>query len=341
MERKGTNALALVAGGIGAVVVARALLKRRSNFNFRDKVVIVTGSSRGLGLVLARELVQEGARVGLCARNRAELDRAESDLGRPDQVLTHACDLSRREEVERMVAVVRERWGRVDVVINNAGIIVVGPIEEMTLEDFQEAMAINFWAAVHTTLAVLPEMRRRRAGRIVNISSIGGEVSVPHLLPYCASKFALTGFSEGLRSEVAKDGIVVTTVCPGLMRTGSPPNAFFKGQHRAEYAWFALGDALPGLSTSAESAARQILRACRRGDAEVTLTLPAKIAARVHGLFPGLTTDVMSAVNRLLPDAGGIGTQRVRGFESESPVAPSWLTTLSDRASVRNNELLR
>src|SRR5204863_2590958 len=128
---------------------------------------------------------------------------------------------------------------------------------------------------VHTTLDVMPDMRARREGRIVNISSIGGKVSVPHLLPYSASKFALVGLSEGLRAELAKDGIVVTTVCPGLMRTGSPRNAQFKGQHRAEYAWFTLSDSMPFFSQSAERAARQILSACRHGEAEVVLSLPA------------------------------------------------------------------
>src|SRR6185503_4123757 len=122
--------------------------------------------------------------------------------------------------------------------------------------------------------AVLPEMRARREGRIVNITSIGGKISVPHLLPYSASKFALVGLSEGLRAELAKDGIVVTTICPGLMRTGSPRNATFKGQHRAEYAWFSIGDSLPVTAMSADRAARQILTACKRGEAEVVLSVP-------------------------------------------------------------------
>src|SRR5204863_5194639 len=120
-----------------------------------------------------------------------------------------------------------------------------------------------------TTLSVLPAMRRQGEGRIVNISSIGGKIAVPHLLPYDASKFALTGFSEGLRAELLKDGIYVTTVCPGLMRTGSPRNADFKGQHEAEYAWFSIGDSLPGMSMSAEAAAERIVTAFRQGEAEV------------------------------------------------------------------------
>src|SRR5437868_10247139 len=176
----------------------------------------------------------------------------------------------------------RARFGRIDVLVNNAGTIEVGPMEVMTLDDYEKAMRTHFWGPLYMVLAVLPEMRARKEGRIVNVSSIGGKISVPHLLPYCASKFALTGFSEGLRAELAKDGIVVTTVCPGLMRTGSPLNAFFKGQHQAEYAWFSISDSLPISSISAQRAARQIVRACKNGDAEVILSVPAQLAALFH-----------------------------------------------------------
>jgi short-subunit dehydrogenase len=153
-------------------------------------------------------------------------------------------------------------------------------------------MKVHFWGPLYAISAVVPDMRQRKAGRIVNIASIGGKVNMPHLLPYNASKFALVGFSEGLRAELAKDHVAVTTVCPGLMRTGSPRNALFKGRHRAEYTWFSISDAVPLVSQSAERAARQIIEACKRGDAEVVLSLPAKVASVVHGLFPGLTADL-------------------------------------------------
>ena len=125
--------------------------------------------------------------------------------------------------------------GQIDVLVNNAGIIQVGPLDTMTAEDFRRALQTHFWGPLNTILAVLPQMRMRKAGRIVNISSLGGRVSIPHLLPYSASKFALVGLSKGLHSELRKEGITVTTVCPGLMRTGSPRNAEFKGKHRAGY----------------------------------------------------------------------------------------------------------
>ena len=323
-----------------ALLAARAAVRARRAYDLRGKTALVTGGSRGLGLVLARELAREGARLVISARDAAELERARTDLaGRGADVLAIQCDVTDRTQVDDMVRAARERYGRIDVLINNAGVIQVAPVEEMTLEDYEEAMRTHFWAPLYTTLAVLPEMRQRREGRIVNISSIGGKISLPHLVPYSASKFALVGLSEGLRAELAKDGIAVTTVCPGLMRTGSPRNATFKGRHREEYAWFSIADSLPVVTASAERAARQIIGACKRGDAELVMPLVAAVQVKLHALFPRLSADVLGLVERALPEPGGIGSERRRGSESNSEWSPSVLTTLSERAAVRNNEV--
>jgi short-subunit dehydrogenase len=155
---------------------------------------------------------------------------------------------------------------------------------------------------------------------------------MPHLLPYNSAKFAAVGFSEGLHAELAKEGIKVVTVVPGLMRTGSHVNAIFKGRHRQEYTWFSLGASTPVTAMSARRAARQIVRATRRGDAEIILSLQAQLLARLHGLFPGITTRVLGLVNRFLPAAGGAGQERRRGRESETAVSRSFLTALGRRA---------
>jgi short-subunit dehydrogenase len=228
------------------------------------------------------------------------------------------------------------------VLINNAGTIAVGPMETMTVADYEEAMKTHFWGPLYFTLAALPHLRARGGGRIVNVSSIGGKVAVPHLLPYSASKFALTGFSEGLRAELQKDEIYVTTVCPGLIRTGSPMNAFFKGRHRQEHAWFHVSDAMPGSSMSADRAARQVITACRYGRAEIVLSVQAKAAATLFALFPGLSSQVAGVVNEyLLPAPGGIGEMRAQGRDSETPLTRSWVTGLSRRAAEQNNETRR
>jgi NAD(P)-dependent dehydrogenase (short-subunit alcohol dehydrogenase family) len=340
MNESGRNKLLLAAAGAGALYALKSIFMRSESYEFKGKSVLITGGSRGLGLLIARELVNEGANVAICARDITELERAKIDLGqRGGRVIAIPCDVTDRFQVRETVRIVNDRFGSIDVLINNAGVIQVGPMEVMTIEDYEEAMKTHFWAPLYTTLEVLPEMKKRRSGRIVNISSIGGKLSVPHLLPYSASKFALTGFSEGLRAELAKDGISVTTVCPGLMRTGSPRNATFKGQHRAEYAWFSISDALPLTSMDATRAARQVVSACRRGEAEVVLTIQAQLAVAFHGLFPGLTSDILGVVNKLLPAPGGIGRKRAKGKDSTSALSPSVFTMLSDRAALRNNEV--
>jgi short-subunit dehydrogenase len=313
---------------------------RRPQYSFEDRTVLITGGSRGLGLVLARQLVKAGARVAICARDSEELRRAKIELTRSGgSVLEFTCDVSDREQVQHMIWQIHQLYGPIDVLINNAGVIQVAPMETMVLEDYEEAMRIHFWGPLYLTLAVWESMKQRRSGRIANITSIGGKISVPHLLPYSASKFALVGFSEGLRAESEQYNIRVTTVCPGLMRTGSPRNAIFKSRHRDEYAWFTILDSLPVISIHAERAARQILRGIQQGRAEVYPGLPSKIAIPFHGLFPGLTSMLMALMNRLLPKPGGIGTHRASGAHSRSPMTRSWLTHLSDQAALKNNEI--
>jgi NAD(P)-dependent dehydrogenase (short-subunit alcohol dehydrogenase family) len=330
-----------IAALAGGAVLLKSALNHLFEYDLRNKNVLITGGSRGLGLVMAREFAREGARLAICARDDEELERARMDLDRFGvDVMTFRCDVRNSREVADMVDAVSNRFGHIDVLVNNAGVIQVGPIEVMTHEDFDLAMQAHFWGPLNTILAVLPSMRQRRQGRIVNITSIGGKVSVPHLVPYSASKFALVGLSKGLRAELMKDGIVVTTVCPGLMRTGSPRNADFKGKHRFEYAWFSISDALPLLTVSAENAARQVVHACKRGQAELVISIPAKIAVLFDALFPGPMSQVLALVNQVLPQAGGVGTDRVKGKDSTSSWSPSWLTTLNDEAAVRNNELV-
>jgi NAD(P)-dependent dehydrogenase (short-subunit alcohol dehydrogenase family) len=328
-------------GFVIGVAVVKSLLQQSRYSDLEEKVVLVTGGSRGLGLVMAREFATHGARVAICARDEGDLAHVREEFAaRGDHFFSYQCDVSDRTQVQAMLSAVETALGPVDVLVNNAGTIMVGPLEHMKLEDFEEAMRINFWGSVYTTLAVLPGMKRRREGRIVNITSIGGKVAFPHLLPYTASKFALVGFSEGLRAELAKDGIWVTTVVPTLMRTGSPRNVDVKGNYQAEYAWFTISDSLPGASIRAERAARQIVRACQNGESEVILGLPAKLAVIANGIAPGLLSDVLAAGNQwLLPSATGEETPARKGHESESSVTRSGLTSLTRAAERANNEI--
>ena len=324
----------LAVAGIGMALAGREILRRSRPADLRGQVVLITGSSRGLGLAMAREFARHGARLVLCARTERDLEAARREIeGMGTEVLAVPCDLADRGQVQRLVDRATDRFGGVDILVNNAGVIMVGPLLTQTLADFEEAMAIMFWGAVYPTMAVLPQMLARRSGRIVNITSIGGKVSAPHLLPYNCAKFAAVGFSEGLRAELAKEGITVVTVVPGFMRTGSYKNAFFKGRHTAEYTMFSIAGNLPITSISADAAARQVVAATRRGDAEIILTLQAQALARFNGLFPGLTTEILALANRVLPGPGGIGAERSLGKESETPVSSSFLTALGRQAA--------
>jgi short-subunit dehydrogenase len=323
--------------------VARAYLRNSRRISLGNKVVLITGGSRGLGLVLAREFAARGARVAICARNSHELERVRKEFADAGtEVFAETCDVGVRQEIGTVINHVRERWGEIDILVNNAGTIMVGPVENQDLEAFEEAMQTNFWGAYYATSAVLGAMKKRRAGRIVNITSIGGKVAFPHLLPYAASKFALVGFSQGLRAELLKDKVYVTTVCPGLMRTGSPRNADFAGQHEKEYAWFTISDSLPVASIDSKAAARQILNACVHGEAEVHLGIAAKVGAIVQGVTPGWSSEILGVVNEfMLPRAAPAKrrVERQKGSQSESELTAGVLTTLTREAEKANNQV--
>ena len=241
-----------------------------------------------------------------------ELERARARLlasGRiaPADVWVYACDLTAQSAVREMMAAATAHFGGIDVLVNDAGIIMVGPLESQTLDGFHEAMNVNFFGALHATLAVLPQMLERGEGAIVNIGSIGGKVAFPHLLPYVASKFAITGWSQGLRAELAGKGIRVTTVSPGIMRTGSHIQARFTGQREQEYRWFAAAASLPGTATSATSAAKKIVRALAAGSAEISIGLDAILAARFSNVVPEATSTLLSLANASLPSSPSAG----------------------------------
>jgi NAD(P)-dependent dehydrogenase (short-subunit alcohol dehydrogenase family) len=328
---------------LGGAALAGCLISRstRRTCSFAQKVVLITGGSRGLGLVLARQFCAEGARVALLARDPEDLARARDELlQHGGQVLTVSCDLLDRAQINRAVEEVAAHFGGIDVVINNAGIIEVGPLEHMQREDFERAMNLHFWAPYHLIMKALPHLRRRGEGRIVNIASIGGRIAVPHLAPYCASKFALVGLSDALRTELARDNIQVTTVAPGMMRTGSHVNAKFKGDHRAEYTWFSISAALPLVSLKAERAAARIISACRHGRPSLTMPFSTRALVIGNALFPNLTGNAMKIANSVLPAPGDPDGDTLRsGWESRAETSmPRWVTRFTDRATARNNE---
>lgn len=333
--------LTTLALGAGAVLLLKTL--QRSDYSYQGKYVAITGGSRGLGLVMARQLADQGAYLTLIARDADELQRAADELrGRGATVLTIVADVRDQESIQTAIKTTVTHYGRLDVLINNAGIIAVGPVEHQQIGDFEDAMDTHFWGPLYAMFAAVPFMRQQGEGRIINIASVGGLVAVPHMLPYSASKFALVGLSDGMRAELAKDNIHVTTVCPGVMRTGSHLNALTKGQHEKEFTWFSLAMAIPGLSLDAERAAEQILEAGRRGTPQVTVSVQAKLLGTLTNLFPNQMAQVLAQSYRVLPGpTGPQGDQAQQGYESRPDLLPDAALHLADQAAEANNELLQ
>lgn len=334
MEATKRVAVGALAGG----ALAAAAVRRWSRADLSGRVVLVTGASRGLGLLLAREFADRGCRVAICARNGDELHAAEADLAaRGAEVLAVTCDITDRDQVGRMMGQVVERFGALDVLVNNAGILQVGPAVEMTVDDFRAAVEVMQLGPVSVTLQALPHLRASQ-GRIANITSIGGKVPAPHLLPYVTAKFGTVGFSQGLHAELAAHGVRVTTVVPGLMRTGSHARAQFTGRAERELDWFAPAAGAPLVSVDAARAARRIVNAVAAGRAELTITPQAVIASRLAQLAPAATARLLGLVARVLPSAAA-GPTPTRAGDEVAAAAPSRvrgaLSTLGRRATDR------
>lgn len=333
------SAATLIAAGL---IGARLLYKQLTRFNFRDKVVVITGSSRGLGLILARQLAAKGARLVITSRSADKLLQVRNELEQSGaDVLAIAADLTDREQAFQLIEESISHFGKVDVLINNASIIQVGPQDAMEIEDYEKSMAIHFWAPLYTMLAILPHFRERKHGRIANITSIGGKIALPHLLPYTSGKFALVGLSEGMNHELRKERIRVSTIVPHLMRTGSPRNITVKGNHDAEYAWFKLSGSSPLTAQDAEHAAAKIIAAIERGDSECMLSPMTRFATFLQGVAPTVMSSVLRITNRFLPENIPGGNRSKMGYESESLISESILTKAGDQAAIRNNEYLK
>ncbi|MFG3590798.1 SDR family NAD(P)-dependent oxidoreductase [Streptomyces sp. NPDC047990] len=323
--------------------------------NLEGLSALVTGGSRGLGLLLSARLAQRGCRVTMAARDENELRRGadwtEERTG--GKVSTAVCDVRDREAVEAVVRRTETSQGSLDIVIANAGVIQVAPVTSLNGKAFEEAMATIFGGTVNTAMAALPHLRGSGAGgRLCLIGSIGGLLAVPHLLPYSCAKAAVGALGEGLRAETAADNLSVTTVHPGLMRTGSHLQAEFGGQSSKEFAWFSALAGTPVLSMDAERAAERIVQALERRRTRVVLTPAARAAGLAHGLAPATVTRLSGLASRLLPPAPSgagsadeAGANSIERGHSINRTASTWTekvrrlgSKFNDRAAKRYNQ---
>lgn len=307
-----SRALALTSAGL----YLASLVKE---FSFRGKKVLITGGSRGLGLSLAWNLLNSEAEVMLLARDESELGRAKDILLKdfPDgKVHTRVCDVTNAQQLSESIESAILTMDGVDLLINNAGAILVGPFTSMEMEDFEAQMRLHVYSVVQATQLIFAHFKTRGGGRILNICSLGGKTAIPHMIPYNTSKFALAGFSQGVAAELAQHNIILTTAYPTVMRTGSPIQAVFKGEHEKEFTWFETIDNLPGISMGADTAAKKVLDAVANGQSEVILSVPGKARVLMGSLFPEAMTALMALVNRILPS--GDSTIRKTGADSAS-----------------------
>lgn len=336
-----TGSKLLIGTGLG--LLATALYTRLRDAyrftTFQNKVVVITGGSRGLGLVLARHFAAEGALLALLARDANELERAEDMLRAqfPEVIVrAYPCDCIERTYVHNTIENIIQDFGRIDILVNDAGIISSMPLENTNDEDYRKSLDTHFWATYNMVEECLPYLGK--GSRIANIVSVGALRPVPHLSAYSTGKFAQRGYSISLRSELQRKGILVTTVCPSLMRTGSYDHAEFGGQYKKEYTLFSILDSLPLMSMDADVAADKILEGIRYGRAELTLSFTAKLAHRLSVHFPELFADAMSLTNRLIPGPTEDRETRVEGKDAHTFLSPSVLTKMSEKAAIRNNE---
>ncbi|HET9200842.1 MAG TPA: SDR family oxidoreductase [Dehalococcoidia bacterium] len=251
----------------------------------RGTIVVVTGASSGIGRATATEFAKAGASVVVAGRRKERLDELVGEItSTGGEALGVPADVSDQEQVEALIDQARGHFGRVDTLINNAGIGIAAPFAEQSIDDFQRVMDTNFWGAVYACRAVLPVMRSQDSGGlIVNVSSILGKRGVPYETAYCASKFALAGFSEALRTEVMSELIDVTTVFPGLVETEIFDSA--NNQTGLE-----MPDIVPKMP--AQELARLLVQNALLPQPEIVMALDAQAINFVNTLAPGLL-DVM------------------------------------------------
>jgi short-subunit dehydrogenase len=271
-----------------------------TRLDLRGSRILLTGASSGIGRALALRLAERGARLVLASRNRERLeDLAHAVRQRGGEAVVAPADVADAAQRAALVTTAAAAFGGLDVLVNNAGVGAIGWFAEASAERLRRLFEVNFFAAVELTRLALPHLRRGRDPMIVNVSSVVGRRGVPGISEYCATKFALTGWSESLRAELAREGIHVLVVSPGGIDTGFRGNLI---EERFRLAW----QRRRGMS--ADLCARQIVRAMRRRQNEVVITTGARLLVWLNRLAPGLLDYVLAHhVRPAGPDAVGPG----------------------------------
>lgn len=293
-----------VLAGLGGRAALAARRSRR--IDLRGRVVVVTGGGRGLGFAISRAFLKHGCKLAICGRDGEEVAKAVASFSRGGaDVFGTVCDASEPTQVDAFIAGVIDRFGAIDVLVNNAGQCFVGPAVDLRPEDVEAALRNIFWVHFYPTAAVLAHMRSRGFGRIVNITSIGGKVPIPHQAAYAVGKYAATGWSETLAVELAKEGVLVSTITPPPLKDGAPLHVHFGGDEEAEFQWFTRMLTAPWSATDADRTARAVVDAAMHGDPERAISATSWLLQRLQGLAPGVMTRLLALADRRMPPPPG------------------------------------
>ena len=243
----------------------------------KDQVVFITGASSGIGALCAQMLIEEGAIPILAARSRDKLEEIGASLNGRHELLT--LDVTNDEQVQAAISNMLEKYGRIDILLNNAGYGKFAAMTDMTVQEFDEMMDVNYMGIVRCTKAVLPHMLKRGTGQIVNVASMAGKIGTAKSASYTATKHAVLGFSNALRQELRKTGVTVTTINPGPIDTPFFHRADPSGHYVNNVRWMML---------KPEDVARHMVQAMKKRKEEVNLPRMASAGIWLYQLFPRL-----------------------------------------------------
>jgi short-subunit dehydrogenase len=258
------------------------------------KVAVITGASMGIGEATAALFVRHGVQVVLLSRDSGRLEAARGRIGHLDQTLALACDVRHREEIDRAIGLVMHHFRRIDIWVNNAGHALLDSIANMRMSDCREMFDTNFFGTVEAMQAVIPIMRQQGSGAIINVSSVGGHIPLPFNASYSATKFAMNAIGKAARIELAGSGIVVTTVCPGYVRTDFGANAVRGSEYKQVRPKTTRG-------IRAGRVARAVLRGYIKQKREVIVPWTMHPVVKIYQLFPGLVEWSMIRMTKKRP----------------------------------------
>jgi short-subunit dehydrogenase len=259
--------------------------------DYQGKVVVITGASMGIGEAIARAFAKRGASVVLSSRSLERSEAARARLSHAERTLAVACDVTRRADLDALLAAALQRFGRVDIWVNNAGYGLIDSVADMDMQECRRLFETNLWGAVEGMRAVIPVMKQQGSGIVVNISSVSGHIAVPYMAAYAAGKHAMNAFGYAARLELKGTGVHVMTVCPGYIATDFAVNSV-RGKDARR-----ISSSVHGVS--ADEVAEAVVRGCERRSREVVVPWKYKVFIRLYQLLPWTIERAM--VKRLRP----------------------------------------